>query len=92
VAPEQKFDRQLAVAEKPRGEGVARAAGRGLLGGLAGRLGRQQQQQAEAAEEPTQATILKVTSETRNIRTRTLDASLFEVPAGYTERKLEALQ
>jgi hypothetical protein len=42
-------------------------------------------QAEQPAEEQSQATIAKVTSEVRNIRTATLDASLFEVPAGYRQ-------
>ncbi len=35
------------------------------------------------APEQTQVTLMKVTSEVRNIRTQPLDASLFEAPADY---------
>jgi len=92
VAPEKKFDRALAIEEKPKGGGLAKAAGKGLLGGLAGRLGQKQEAQPAVEEEPTQATILTVTTETRNISTKSVDASLFEIPAGYTERTFEGLQ
>jgi hypothetical protein len=93
VAPGHKFDRAMATEPKPdAGPGVAQQAGRAALG----RLGRaaaaaaggrqQQQQQAEPGQpqaEATQATLMTVTSEIRNISSRTLAATLFEVPAGY---------
>ncbi|NJD11738.1 MAG: hypothetical protein FIB01_15300 [Gemmatimonadetes bacterium] len=93
VAPEQKFDRELATAvEKPKSGGVLKAAGKGMLGGLAGRLGaKKQEEQPAEAEQPPQANILKVTSETRNISTKAVDPKVFEIPAGYKEVKFEEL-
>jgi len=92
VAPDQKFDRELTTAEKPRSGGVLKAAGKGMLGGLAGRLGKKQEEQpATEAEQPTQATILRVSTETRNISTKAVDPKVFEIPAGYKEVKLEEL-
>jgi hypothetical protein len=88
VAPEKTFDRQLAVDPKPQGPGVGAQAARAGLGRLAraatGARPQEQEQQA-AQQELTQATFMTVTSEIRNIATRSLDARLFEPPAGYRE-------
>jgi hypothetical protein len=88
VAPEKKFDRALATEDKPRSGGVLKAAGKGVLGGLLGGKKAAEQPAAEA-EEPTQGTILKVITETKNISMKALDAKLFEVPAGYQEVTFE---
>jgi pyruvate/2-oxoglutarate dehydrogenase complex dihydrolipoamide acyltransferase (E2) component len=90
VAPDHRFDRQLAVEPQQRENPAAQAARAGL-GRLAARAqaaagGQQQQQQREEAE-PTQLTFMTVTSEIRNVITRTLDAKLFEIPADYREIK-----
>jgi hypothetical protein len=100
VAHGQKFDRAMATDPKPEaGPGVAQQAGRAALGRLgraaaAAAGGRQQQQQqaepGQAQAEMTQATLMTVTSEVRNISSRTLDAALFEVPAGYRAVSLDA--
>jgi hypothetical protein len=81
VAPGQSFERTLVTDPQPRA-----GAGRGALG----RLGRAAAaaaagQQAGGGErvEATQSVIMTVTSEIRNVSTRSLDAQLFEVPAGY---------
>ena len=90
VAPGQTFDRELAINGKSEsGPSLAQQAGRAAVGGLMGRLGRraQPQEPAEPAE-PTQATFFTVTNEVRNVSTTSLDASLFEVPAGYTEQQM----
>jgi len=88
VAPEQAFDRQLALGER-RGPGAAQQAGRAALRGLAARAAgaaaRQQEPASGGAAEQTQATILKITSEVRNLRAEPLDAALFGIPAGYRE-------
>jgi hypothetical protein len=81
VAPDHTFDRELALGER-RGPSAAQQAGRAALRGLAGRMAGRGQQQAEP--ERTQMTLMKVTSEIRDVQTRTLDPSLFEVPAGYS--------
>jgi hypothetical protein len=91
VAPEQKFDRALATEGKPKSGGVLKAAGKGVLGGLAGRLGQKEEEQPAAEEAATQGTIFKVTTETRNISTKPVDVRIFEVPAGYREVKFEDL-
>jgi hypothetical protein len=88
VAPDQQFDRQLALGES-RGPGAAQQAGRAALRGIAARAagaaGRQQEPTAAAGQEQTQANILKVTSEVRNVRAAPLDPKLFEIPAGYRQ-------
>ncbi|CAN5647609.1 hypothetical protein BH23GEM7_BH23GEM7_11400 [soil metagenome] len=90
VAPDQKFDRQLALGES-RGPSAAQQAGRSALRGIAARAAgaaaRQQDAAPAAGQEQTQATILKVTSEIRNVRAQSLDAKLFEIPAGYQEAR-----
>jgi hypothetical protein len=88
VAPGKAFDRALVTDPQPQGgPNVARAAGRAALGRLAGgRLGGAQAEPAAQAE-PTQATMVTVTSEVRNVSTAALDPSLFEIPAGYREVK-----
>jgi hypothetical protein len=88
VPPGRTFDRTMAVAPKAEGPSVAQQAGRAALGRLGARAaaatGRQQQDApATQAAEPTQATILTITTEIRNISSSRLDAALFEVPAGY---------
>lgn len=89
VAPGQAFNRALVTDPKPAGPSLAQQAGRAAIGGLMGRLGRRAAETPAAAEpEVTQATIFTVTSEVRNVSTPTLDPSLFEVPAGYTEREM----
>jgi hypothetical protein len=85
VAPGQRFDRSLVTDAQPRG-----AAARGALG----RLGRAAAaaatgQQAVGGEraQATQSVIMTVTSEIRNVSTRTLDPHLFEIPAGYQQAR-----
>jgi hypothetical protein len=85
VPPGLEFDREVAIAggggATRTAGGIARGAARGLLGRAAG--ARQQEQQRE--DEPRQASIMKVTTEVRDMKTGTLDAALFEPPAGYRE-------
>lgn len=94
VAPGQRFDRALATEPRAAGPGLAQRAaqeaGRAAIGGLMGRLGGRRAAEPEPAAEaePTQATLFTVTSEVRNVRAGSVDASVFEVPAGYTERPL----
>jgi len=92
VAPDQKFDRELALGDKSKSDDKAESKGGGLLGGLA-RLARQQEAKPTDtdAEQPTQGTILSVTTETRNISTKPVDPGLFEIPAGYAEVTFEDL-
>jgi hypothetical protein len=84
VAPDERFDRQLALGVPPEGPSLAQQAGRAALGGLTrGLRGGGGQQQAQPEPEPTQVTLVKVTSEVRNVSTATLDVALFQVPEGY---------
>jgi hypothetical protein len=85
VAPEEEFDRQLALGERQR-PSPAQQAGRSALRGLAARAaGAAGRQEETPAEEATQATLVKITSEVRNVSVRPLDARLFEIPADYRE-------
>lgn len=90
VAPGQRFDRAVALGGAAESRpSIAQQAGRAALGGVMGRLGRRSQpEQPAEPEQPSQATIFTATSEVRNVSTTSLDASLFEVPAGYSEREL----
>jgi hypothetical protein len=89
VAPGHQFDRALLTDPRPQGPSAARQAGRAALGRLgaaaAAAAGGRQQEEAAAADQPTQATIFTVTSEIRNVQTRSLDAKLFEAPEGYRQ-------
>jgi len=67
------------------GGGVANAA-RQALGGLAGRFGRGRPQQEAAPAAPAQAVIMRIKIEISDVGTGAVDASLFQVPEGYTER------
>jgi hypothetical protein len=93
VAPGRQFDRQLAIAPRQEGPGVAGQAARAGLGRLAraaaGAAGRQQEETRPAQEELTQATFMTVVSEIRNMSTRALDSKLFEPPEGYRQVDLQ---
>ena len=91
VAPDQKFDRALALQE-PESTSKGEKAKRGLRGmvgrALEAKAGQQQQQEKQASgEQKTQGTFAKVITEIRDVRTTSLPASLFEIPAGYREVK-----
>ncbi|MDP2956845.1 MAG: hypothetical protein Q8N53_10520 [Longimicrobiales bacterium] len=72
------------------GGGVGQSAAnvaRQALGGLAGRLGRgRPQEEAAPAAPPAQAVIMRVKTEIGDVSTGAVDASVFLVPEGYTER------
>lgn len=93
VAPGQQFNR-AAITNPEQGPSLAQRAAqqgaRAAVGGLMGRLGGRRAPEPEPAAEaePTQVTIFTVTSEVRNVRTGNVDASLFEVPAGYTQQAM----
>jgi hypothetical protein len=89
VAPGQQFDRVAITDPTPEGGAVQQAARRGL-GRLAARAAgvTRQQDAPQSADEATQAIMMTVTSEVRDVITTSLDAQLFEVPAGYTEARL----
>ena len=85
VAPEQKFDRALALKDTD-----AATAGAEKPKGLRGMIGRAmesktQPQEQKAPEQQTQGTLAKVTTEIRDVRTTSVPASMFEIPAGYRE-------
>jgi hypothetical protein len=80
VAAGQTFDRDAITNPRPAGGGAAQQAAR---------AGRRQQEDPQQDEQASQAILMTVTSEIRNVRTATLDATLFDVPAGYTEIKPE---
>jgi hypothetical protein len=86
VAPEQKFDRALALketegaaggAEKPRGL-------RGMIGRAIESKAQPKEQKAEPQQQ-TQGTLAKVLTEIRDVRSTSVPASMFEIPAGYRE-------
>ena len=85
VAPDQKFDRALALKETDGGSGAAEKPK-----GLRGMIGRAmesktQPQEQKPAEQQTQGTLAKVTTEIRDVRSTSVPASMFEIPAGYRE-------
>lgn len=51
-------------------------------------LGAKQEEPEEEAE-PTQAVIVTITSETKDMKNTSLSADLFQPPAGYTEKPLQ---
>ena len=80
-----KFDRDLAV-KPPQQEGgsVAKRAFGGLVSGALG--GRKAEKAAESDKpEPKQTTVMKMSTEIRDVQSTSLPASLFEPPAGYKE-------
>jgi hypothetical protein len=85
VAPGQKFDRAQITDPQPRGGGARGALGR--LGARAAAAAAGQAAQAGDDAPPSQGVIMTVTSEVRNITTRSLDPKLFEIPEGYRERQ-----
>jgi hypothetical protein len=85
VAPGQRFDRAQITEPQARGGGARATLGRLGARAAAAAAGQSGPTRDEAA--PTQSVIMRVTSEIRNISTRSLDAGLFEIPAGYQERQ-----
>jgi hypothetical protein len=93
VAPGKQFDRALALKET---EGAA-SGGSEKPKGLRGMIGRaieakagQQQQEQKPQQDQTQGTLAKVRTEIRDVKSTSLPASLFEIPAGYREVKVDA--
>jgi hypothetical protein len=82
VAGDAEFDKNLVLKPEEKESGAKRAVGGLLRGALSGR---QQQQEETPKEQPKQATIMKMTIEMRDFQTKSLPASLFEVPAGYRQ-------
>lgn len=92
VAPGKKFDRDLALKGSGSGGGAAPEQKRGGLRGMIGKAiesSRQPQQEQKPAQEATQGTLAKVVTEIRDVKSTSLPASLFEIPAGYREVKVE---
>lgn len=96
VPPGVEFDAKAALAASSNSGGgnpagnVARNVLRGALGRA---LGGQQKQAEEkkADEKPRQVTLLKVLTEVRELQSKALPASLFEIPAGYKEVPFQGL-
>jgi len=96
VAPGKQFDRALALKETDGGAaGGSAPAEKPKGGGLRGMIGKaieanSKQQQPKAQQDQTQGTFAKVRTEIRDVKSTSLPASMFEIPAGYREVKLEA--
>ncbi len=86
VAPEQKFDRALALNEAGGGGGGSAEKSRGLRGMIGKALEQKRpKEEPKAAEQQTQGTLAKVVTEIRDVRSTSVPASMFELPAGYRE-------
>lgn len=85
VPPSMKFDRDAAV--KPQDAGAGASAKRALGGMLGGAMRGRSKDDSKAADPATakQTTMMKMTTEIRDVQTTSLAASLFETPAGYKE-------
>ncbi|MGD8322220.1 MAG: hypothetical protein PVJ02_17345 [Gemmatimonadota bacterium] len=93
-------DQVLADADRSLSSDVADAAAesakdaaKNAVSGLAGRFGfgkKKKEPKEETAPEPTQAEFMRIISEVHDVSTDPLDPSVFKVPEGYTERKVEA--
>lgn len=88
VAPDQNFDRALALKEA---EAAAAPKSRGL-GGLVGRaiassagIQSREQKSDEKKPQPTQGTLAKVTTDIKDVKSTSLQSTLFDIPAGYRE-------
>lgn len=85
----QPFERDAVLNPEDRGAGSAvKGAARSALGGLFGRR-KQTDVEDERPEEPTQSTILTLVETLLEADTGSLDPSLFQVPANYTEVQAE---
>jgi hypothetical protein len=96
VPPGVEFDAKALLAANAAGSGnttgnVTRNVVRGALGGALGRAlgGQSKQEEKKADEKPRPLTLLKVVSEVRDLKAKTLPESLFEIPAGYKELQLK---
>jgi hypothetical protein len=74
-----EFDREAVLEEKE-------SSGGGIGGLLRGRLGRCGEQPKPEQASSGQTTFVKVTTETEDIKMKSLSADLFEPPAGSTEK------
>lgn len=87
VAPDQKFDRALALKETDGAGGAAEKPKglRGMIGRAIESKTQQQEAKPAADQQQTQGTLAKVTTEIRDVRTTSVPASMFEIPPGYRE-------
>jgi hypothetical protein len=88
VAPDQKFDRALALKETDGGgaPGAEKPKGiRGMIGRAIDASAQQQSQQQKQPDKQTQGTFAKVTTEITDVRSTSVPASMFEIPAGYRQ-------
>jgi hypothetical protein len=94
VAPGKQFDRALALKETDGGGagGAAPEKPKGLRGmiGKAIEAKAGQKQEAKPQQDQTQGTFAKVRTEMRDVKSTSVPASMFEIPAGYREVKFEA--
>ena len=92
VAPDQKFDRALALKEAEAASAPKSRGFGGLVrGAIASSMGadkRDQKSEEKKAPEATQGTLAKVTTEIRDVKATSLQSTLFEIPAGYREVSL----
>jgi hypothetical protein len=87
VAPGETFDRSKVTDPQPAGGGARGALGR--LGRAAAAAAAGQAAGGQDRPQATQSVILSVKSDVRNVATRALDASLFEIPDGYRQVELQ---
>jgi hypothetical protein len=90
VAPGKEFDRALALKESDGGTSGGSEKPKGLRG-MIGRAmeAKAGQQEQKPQQEQTQGTLAKVRTEIRDVKTTSVPASMFEIPAGYREVKLD---
>jgi hypothetical protein len=86
VAPDQKFDRALALKET-EGAGGAAEKPKGLRGMIGRAIESQgkQEQKAPADQQQSQGTLARVITDIRDVRATSVPASMFDIPAGYRE-------
>lgn len=84
VPPGVEFDRAAVLEPKKKEESGAKRALGGLLRGAVG--GNREQEKAES--EPGQAVVATILNETRDMKSTSLSADLFQPPAGYTEKPM----
>jgi len=85
VAPDQKFDRALALKEEGGGAAEKPKGLRGMIGRAMESQNRQEQKSTANQEQQTQGTLAKVITDIRDVRSTVVPASMFEIPAGYRE-------
>jgi hypothetical protein len=88
LSPGAEFDRSLALNEAPsekKGQSLGDALKKGAIGGLFGKKKEEEKPKEETEPQQTQATLMVVTAELKDVKTTTLPESLFEIPAGYRE-------